>query len=883
MSLKSVSLFACVVSSLLAVPVYAASPGSVPTFSFRAPDGETFLAVGLRTAQPEPGATSHVVLVDTSASQIGEYRSLALATVTEFLSRLPQDHTVSLMAIDVHCVALTDGFVPVGSPALQAGLQKLVRRAPLGATDLNNGLDRVIAHIGDRPRTEISYIGDGMSAAQLLSVERFSEIVAKLRDARVPFNSFAVGPQTDLSLLGVLALQTGGNVILETEGITAEQAATDLYAAASQSPVYPTGLQTQSRGIEVSVSAPLRSDRETFVLAKGKFADRETIVARVGERDLQWTVAPGANPTQYPFLANTWSSARNQGGLTAGFAGSELLVMASGQFDANLDQLKGMGRMALALQQFDQAREIGRQIEALDPTNDEAGALLAATDRKVRLVSFAKDEQPAAEDDNAKSQIERDKELLQIRGEQLTVEVNTLIEQARKLSLNNADDALMNLKSALGTVTTTNDVLPNVRDQLASRLRSTIQEVQGRKEVQDLKLRQDRIKATEQASLERIQEEMRLDDEKFQQLLERVRALMIEGRHGIDQAYEDAEAVAEEAINIRPESGPAAAAYFKAEASGQLTKAFRLRFRRADEFLAVLYEVEKSHVPFPDEPPIRWPSPEVWQDMTERRRKWNRTNLKQNSPIEERIIRVLDEPYKNAQFLGQTLGEVMDGIASSKLIPWAPGEGVDPSEPVPEIDMITNLPPDIYPSLRSVLKRVLGSLGYRYMIKDETMMIVTEADEEDTYFTYVYPVGDLVIIPQQLMMGAQQLVGNAGGVGNGLTQNGGLNSGGQGGQQGGGGGGQFGGGNQGFLSVRPQARNNAGRPAANPPGKAAQPQKPAVDDAELKQLIERPLEPQSSVATPREMYQAQIRDDVKPFQLDNSNLIQLKKKPLSRN
>ncbi len=63
------------------------------------------------------------------------------------------------------------------------------------------------------------------------------------------------------------------------------------------------------------------------------------------------------------------------------------------------------------------------------------------------------------------------------------------------------------------------------------------------------------------------------------------------------------------------------ATVFVPEAAGAIDKSNRLRALRSDKFLAQLYQVELSHVPFPDEPPINYPPAEVWQYITQLRKK----------------------------------------------------------------------------------------------------------------------------------------------------------------------------------------------------------------------------------------------------------------------
>src|SRR5260221_579376 len=130
-------------------------------------------------------------------------------------------------------------------------------------------------------------------------------------------------------------------------------------------------------------------------------------------------------------------------------------------------------------------------------------------------------------------------------------------------------------------------------------------------------------------------------DEQLEQLIDKVRSLLAEGYTGNAEAFERGEEVARASFEIAPYSGVTSAAIFDSEAAGQLDKAQRLRYLRYDKLLATLYQVELSHVPFPDEPPILYPAPEVWKALTERRQKWASVDLMRYNKTEEKIRRAL--------------------------------------------------------------------------------------------------------------------------------------------------------------------------------------------------------------------------------------------------
>ena len=68
---------------------------------YQQPGGESYFALSIRPEGLEAGpARDHVVLIDTSASQVGAHRKQALAVVKELLASLPATDRVRLFAVD---------------------------------------------------------------------------------------------------------------------------------------------------------------------------------------------------------------------------------------------------------------------------------------------------------------------------------------------------------------------------------------------------------------------------------------------------------------------------------------------------------------------------------------------------------------------------------------------------------------------------------------------------------------------------------------------------------------------------------------------------------------------------------------------------------------
>ncbi len=393
-----------------------------------------------------------------------------------------------------------------------------------------------------------------------------------------------------------------------------------------------------------------------------------------------------------------------------------------------------------------------------------------------------------------------------IRAERLNKEVLRTIEGARKEGKTDPGSALAILKGTLTAVISSTDIDPDVREKLRARLRATMDQLLVARE----KIEQDRIRSIERQSAEEAQrlavDQLVQRDDQIEQLIDKVRSLITEGYMGNVDAFEQAEAVARASFELAPYSGVTSAAIFDSEAAGQLDKAQRLRYLRYDKFLAQLHQCELAHVPFPDEPPLLYPAPEVWKALTERRQKWASVDLTRYNPTEEKMRRSLSKPT-TVEFLDLPLEDCLTFLKEYHGIniwldkPTLADEGVALDQPV-----TLNLAGVTF---RSVLKLLLEPLQLTYVIEDEVMKITTSAKAGEKLTTRVYPVGDLVIpiIPARMLArmggGMGMMGGGMGGMrGNGMMGGGmgGGMMGGMGGGMGGMGGGMMGGG-MGMMNV----------------------------------------------------------------------------------
>ncbi len=401
--------------------------------------------------------------------------------------------------------------------------------------------------------------------------------------------------------------------------------------------------------------------------------------------------------------------------------------------------------------------------------------------KKVKAASVARTRDVAAATARTEDPLEYEQYLRSVRAEKLEREVLRTIEAANRESSHDPDAALTELKRMLTTVIAANDIDPDVREKLRARVQTAFDHLLVKKQ----QIETDRIQLVEKNAAQQARDlavdQLVQRDEQIEQMIDKVRSLMAEGFIGNSDAFERAEEVARATFELAPYSGVANAAIWDTEAAGQLDTAQRLRYLRYDKLLATLQQVELSHVPFPGEPPIVYPSPEVWKALSERRQKWRSVDLVRYNKTEEKIRRALDQPT-TVEFLDLPLEDAITFLKEYHNIniyidkATLTDEGVAIDQPVTlKLAGVT---------LRSVLKLLLEPVQLTYVIEDEVMKITTSAKAGEKLQTRVYPVADLVIpiITPRAGRGGMGMMGGGmgmmGGMGGGMGMMGGMGMGG---------------------------------------------------------------------------------------------------------
>lgn len=794
---------------LMVAPVMADDATFVATYQQAA--GPRYFAMSVSLDEKSEASPSEVVvMVDTSASQAGIYRTDAIATAKALMASLPEDCRVQLFAGDLMAVPMTASFVsPQGSDISEA-FAKLERRAPLGATDMASLINDAVSAFtkSSKLNRSIVYIGDGSSRANFLSPTELEDVVSTLRQNKVAFNSLAIGPTRDIETLATLANHAGGMIEVDNRDVPSEQAGVRLAAAATTPVIWPASVKFSANVAEFFPKQfpPLRADRDSIVVG---VLDSDAIVSvevkGSGAFTRTWSGKPQATNDDQAYLPQLIDLARKDDGLNLPTVGSGGLRETASVLMASAEQYAKLGSQALAAGDNVGAARLAKAAMEIDPGHPRAQAVARAaakaskatpTQEKapvdrgasmhrvpVHFVAFQNDgsNDSAAPlnlgDDDGK--FLNDVDLNAVRNARIIeAEVTNRLAAARGQMSTNPDGTRDALKLLLDNVERAPDLNPDVRARLRNQIIAAIRESSAR--AVEVEARRAADAEREAIARERLAltEQLLRDEERARVIMEMFDALMDEGK------YSEALTSAQEVRAMDPYNQAAVAGVEISVIVGNYRSMMALKELRYQRMVDTLFEVEKSHVPFPDEPPIVYPDAEFWEEIYYRKAKYGSVDLASTGSAEQKIFQQLEAETK-IQFIDTPLEEVVGYLKQLHGIEIQIDnralEDVGLSTDTPVTRNIEGI------SLRSALRLMLKELDLTYIVANEVLMITTPEEAESELITKVYPVADLV-----LPVSAQ--LGTLGGGGNGVNGGGGNNQGGIGGGGFGGGGGAAGGG-----------------------------------------------------------------------------------------
>ncbi|CAN5453310.1 hypothetical protein BH10PLA2_BH10PLA2_25200 [soil metagenome] len=313
-----------------------------------------------------------------------------------------------------------------------------------------------------------------------------------------------------------------------------------------------------------------------------------------------------------------------------------------------------------------------------------------------------------------------------VSSQKLALEIRTAQADADKLAATDPDKAIARLLSAITTIEADNVSPKDQRELAIKHFKTRITSLQSG-------VVNTGTRADEQEKKDKAIVRQRAERDQFAQDVADVKARLA----SIGKMQEDGnfDAAAKEAtdLNKKYPSVPATkAADMSAETTDKITLQNKGIIQKNQGMLAGLNDVSKSAVL----PKGDVDFPKDWIEKTKRRASANQLSAK-----EREIMRGLASPItlslKAAKFEA-ALDQIRAKTGLSILL--------DP-EALKEADVTYDTPVTIDArsvTLRTALSKVLGELGLRYIIKDETIYVTSAARARETMVVKRYYIGDLL-------------------------------------------------------------------------------------------------------------------------------------------
>jgi len=791
---------------------------NLPALSYQLRAGETLFAWQIRpTLTPAPARPRDIlVLVDTSASQAGKPLQQARQIITGLTERLGTDDQISIWTVNLPEAtrALTKDFQLAKSEDVRAAAAALTEvEYGSGATDLKAGLNKALATLPpNRGRHQmILFLGDGDSAVDPLSETDRVAFGSRMDQADVFFFAVPLGLKVNPNNLHGLAALTGGTVVRIQEDLgnpTARGEFVTRLTAAIDAPVLKT--ETATFGPEIAEIfptrlPPLRADKPTLVM--GRLAAPTTkVTARVAGKVANQAVnlplaqdLPPSRPEHYflNLMVDQWRSAPHKDA-PATLQADRALALASTQVKLYRDEFLVQANWAVTMDRLEDATNLYTAARRIDPNDAEAAAGLSLVEKistgKVTRADLAKKIDAAAEglkldrngatrtviQDVAKEQppagttppaagganpptpadlLREASARRQIEESRYRVLVEETIRVARQKLRTDPDQAYQDLKRQRDEIRG----YGGISEQLRARFDSDLTAVMGEISVKGAEYKREAAIQREQVakSRQRLNEFDRAqnDEDRTTARINSFRQLMQQAR--FELAYQEAQVMIQERINKGQNVPEAAtASYIIGQQATQLREWRELVRIRQDRVLLTLMQTEKSHIPYPDEPPVHFPPAAVWRELTSlRKEKYESSMLGQSAgPTQKKIQSVLEDQRVSFEKdlattpLPEILGELAKKYDITFVINKAAFENSSGlNDAKAEKLTATKLDGLTVGTFLDVYLRGLTVPDVTYIVRPDYVEITSYNARLEEKVTRVFPVADLVVpIPQSV-------------------------------------------------------------------------------------------------------------------------------------
>jgi tetratricopeptide (TPR) repeat protein len=761
----------------------------------------------------------YAVLVDTSASQAQGPLEAAKKLVATLVDRLGPSDRLAIWTVSNEPRSLTEKRFKAKADLAKA-LKDLNDEYPSGATNLKKGLkEATAAFAADSARQGvILFLGDGKSLADPLDADSRVAACEEMVKKEVACFTVPLGLRPDPLNLHGLPNATGGRCVRFLPGMAAGDYLTNLEAAIATPVLYPNSFKVAAGASEVLPSRlpPLRSDLPILVV--GKLQDGAKTLSYRVEGTVAGNVTvvqaapqiPASDPENF-FLTGMVNQWREQKDRPALMQADRALAYASERNQMARAELVAKAEMALDQGLYAAATKLYKQAMDVDPNSVEArsGARVAhdmqelmekvveeqakaPANKRLKAqevreevrkryrdtIKFAKNDDqvlrlgagtavvrmeqdppapaaPPLAPPVAPDQLADVKARREVAEQQQQRVAEDAIRQATRLVETDPNGARELLKRTLDGLRNNPDISDRVRASIGDRLERSLSGIDRRGVV----VLRDQAAAQEAAARVASKigaRELELSGEA--RIRERMRVfhnLMDQAREA--EAYKHAQSIREDLIaQGKPVPAAVTAAYTQGLTSFHVHEEYDLRRMREERWLATLLQVEKSHMPFPDEPPVIFPPAAEWRALTEARKaRFESSNLGAEMP--KKTLELRDALGRTQRFEGfddpkTTLQEALDQLANRYNVQFDVNEKAFKFEQVDDVlkkEIATPTPiPPMNASLGTILRRILGRItinsGATFIIRRDTIEITTGLFSTAEKALRVYPAADLV-------------------------------------------------------------------------------------------------------------------------------------------
>lgn len=795
-----------------------------PVLTYETLQGERHFALQVqpKLAAAAPRPRDIAVVIDTSASQVGSPLRNARLIAEQLAKSLKAGDRLAIWTVNTPDATrdITGGFREGQDAQVAAALQKLATSEyAAGATDLKTGLKKVLNGFRDAGRQQaVLFLGDGESTLNPLTDADRSALAADMASREIAFFPVPMGGRLDPKTLHGLASGTGGAVVRMYGEEKVEKFVPKVIAALDTPIFYPSNQEVQFGPAIVEALPtrlpPLRGDAPTLVVGLMKNADTIglTVSGTVGGKPTKVEVAekvPAADPSNY-FLVNVLHQWKNGDRTAPALVRADRgLALSFEQTRLAREEVLTQAHWALSQNQLDAAQKLFEAAGKIDPRDDEPkkglivvaklkdGALTREQLRqqlnadkigtkiggnadgvqvtKVNLEKLADDAQPVNPPTGAPGDIlELEKRRRQIQEQQVTQIVDDTIRRARGLIASDPDTAYDLLKRQLSSVRENTDLSDRLRATLGARLetalRTAVAEGAIVKQRQEAEL-QRRLAEQARAAADAAKQ---TDEERIRERIRAFGALMNQARY--EEAYKEALVlIQEQQSKGQPVPVQATAAYQMALNAANLREFEELRRIKEDRFLLTMLQVDKSSVPFPDEPPVEFPPAATWRTLTAMRKdRWDSVGLE--GPASRNALKIRDKLLQPASIEkpidNAPLKDVLEFLSEKYDLTFIVDvQAFDRIGKRTVEDEMVRLPKMPGVTLGTILRFLLAQVNGSLIIRRDYVEITTLDQTIIEKAVRAYPVADLVI-PIPNGVNNQVLNQNLSVLGNSLSANG---------------------------------------------------------------------------------------------------------------